>query len=194
MMPMIRSGGTQNVGGASLARGYRGQPETTTARFIEHASLGRVYRTGDLVHRDARGDFHYHGRIDAQVKLRGYRIELGAVEARLAAHPSVLEAACTVEGEGAQRRLVAHAVARSGATIDESGLRAALARDDVQLALGKPRVARQDHAALRRQVPNPVISSAGVQGLRTGVKYLIELGYFKDVSIDSVLDLRHQPA
>jgi non-ribosomal peptide synthetase-like protein len=117
------------VGGASLARGYRGQPETTTARFIEHASLGRVYRTGDLVHRDARGDFHYHGRIDAQVKLRGYRIELGAVEARLAAHPSVLEAACTVEGEGAQRRLVAHAVARSGATIDESGLRAALARE-----------------------------------------------------------------
>lgn len=49
-------------------------------------------------------------------------------------------------------------------------------------------------AALRRQVPNPVISAAGVQGLRTGVKYLIELGYFKGVSIDSVLDLRHQPA
>jgi len=49
-------------------------------------------------------------------------------------------------------------------------------------------------AALRRQVPNPVISTAGVQGLRTGVKYLIELGYFKDVSIDNVLDLRHQPA
>ena len=117
------------VGGASLARGYRGQPETTAARFIEHPTLGRVYRTGDLVHRDARGDFHYHGRIDAQVKLRGYRIELGAVEARLAAHPSVLEAACTVEGEGAQRRLVAHAVARAGATIDEGELRAALARE-----------------------------------------------------------------
>ena len=121
------------VGGASLARGYRGQPETTAARFIEHPALGRVYRTGDLVHRGARGDFHYHGRIDAQVKLRGYRIELGAIEARLAAHPSVREAACTVEGEGPRRRLVAHVVpasdgARPGA-IDEDTLRAFVAEE-----------------------------------------------------------------
>ncbi len=107
------------IGGASLARGYRRQPETTAARFIAHPTLGRVYRTGDLVHRDANGDFHYHGRIDAQVKLRGYRIELGAVEARLAAHPEVIEAACTVEGEGARRRLVAHVVrAADGGNLD----------------------------------------------------------------------------
>lgn len=110
------------VGGASLARGYRGQPETTAARFIEHPTLGRVYRTGDLVHRDATGDFHYHGRIDAQVKLRGYRIELGAIEARLAAHPSVIEAACTVEGEGARRRIVAHVVHAPGADTDDADL------------------------------------------------------------------------
>ena len=122
------------VGGASLARGYRGQPETTAARFVEHCTLGRVYRTGDLVHRDARGDFHYHGRIDAQVKIRGYRVELGAIEAKLAAHPSVLEAACTVEGTGAQRRLVAHVVARratmyDAASIDADALRAFLAAE-----------------------------------------------------------------
>lgn len=100
------------IGGISLARGYRGQAATTASRFIMHPTLGRVYRTGDLVHRDQRGQFHYHGRIDAQVKLRGYRVELGAVEARLAAHPLVREAACTIEGEGAQRKLVAHVVTR----------------------------------------------------------------------------------
>jgi acyl-coenzyme A synthetase/AMP-(fatty) acid ligase len=115
------------VGGASLARGYRGQPETTAARFIDHPLLGRVYRTGDLVHRDAGSAFHYHGRIDAQVKLRGYRVELGAVEARLAAHPSVIEAACTVEGEGSQRRLVAHVVLAAGAALDADALRAFVA-------------------------------------------------------------------
>ena len=117
------------VGGASLARGYRGQPETTAARFIEHPTLGRVYRTGDLVHRDSRGEFHYHGRIDAQVKLRGYRIELGAVEAALAAQDGVLEVACTVEGEGARRRLVAHVVPSAGREIDGDALRAALAQE-----------------------------------------------------------------
>jgi non-ribosomal peptide synthetase-like protein len=118
------------VGGASLARGYRGQPDVTRARFVEHPQLGRVYRTGDLVHRDLRGEFHYHGRIDAQVKLRGYRVELGAIEAKLAAHPSVLEAAATVEDANTPRaRLVAHVVACTGATIDVAQLRDALAAE-----------------------------------------------------------------
>ncbi len=117
------------VGGASLARGYRDRPEVTDARFVRHPRLGRVYRTGDLVERDARGDFRYHGRIDAQVKLRGHRIELGAVEARLAAQPAVLEAACTVEGDGARQRLVAHAVMRPGHALDAAALRAALAAE-----------------------------------------------------------------
>jgi non-ribosomal peptide synthetase-like protein len=115
------------IGGASLARGYRGQPTITRERFIQHPELGRVYRTGDLVHRDARGEFHYHGRIDAQVKLRGYRIELGAVEAKLAALPNVLEAAATVEEANTPRaKLVAHVVARTGATINSDALRDAL--------------------------------------------------------------------
>lgn len=128
------------IGGASLARGYRGQPDTTAARFVAHPTLGRVYRTGDLVHRDAQGVFHYHGRIDAQVKLRGYRIELGAIEARLAAHPTVVEAACTVEEDGAEadgavvspavgRRLVAHVVMREGAASDSDALRAFVAEE-----------------------------------------------------------------
>ncbi len=124
-----QSHGELVIGGASLARGYRGQPETTAARFIEHPMLGRVYRTGDLVHRDARGEFHYHGRIDAQVKLRGYRVELGAIEAKLAAHASVLEAAATVEGDAARPLLVAHVVARDGHAIDADALRAFVAAE-----------------------------------------------------------------
>lgn len=48
--------------------------------------------------------------------------------------------------------------------------------------------------ALKRQIPHPVISKAGVQGLRNGGKYLVELGYFKENPVDKVLDLRYQPA
>ncbi len=110
------------IGGLSLARGYRGQAATTASRFIMHPTLGRVYRTGDLVHRDQRGEFHYHGRIDAQVKLRGYRVELGAVEARLAAHPLLLQAACAIEGEGTRRALVAHVVTREDCALSNAQL------------------------------------------------------------------------
>lgn len=48
--------------------------------------------------------------------------------------------------------------------------------------------------ALKRQFPNPVISPAGVDGLKNGVKYLIELGYLNTNITDDVLDLRYQPA
>jgi non-ribosomal peptide synthetase-like protein len=130
-LPEVADGvhGELVIGGASLARGYRGQPDVTATRFVEHPTLGRVYRTGDLVHRDAGGTFHYHGRIDAQVKLRGHRVELGAVEARLAAQPGVLEAACAVQGIGAGQRLEAHVVMRAGATLDAAALRATLAQE-----------------------------------------------------------------
>ncbi len=87
------------LGGVGLARGYRGRPQVTAQKFQEHPQLGRIYRTGDRVHQDPKGRFVYLGRIDAQVKLRGYRIELEAIEARLAEHPGVREAACVVQGE-----------------------------------------------------------------------------------------------
>lgn len=47
--------------------------------------------------------------------------------------------------------------------------------------------------ALKRQSPDPIINAAGASGIRGGVKYLIELGYFKDNIADQVLDLKYQP-
>jgi len=98
------------LSGAGLARGYRNRPELTAAKFPVHPRFGRIYRTGDLVHRDGEGNFYYQGRIDSQVKLRGYRIELEAIEARLAEIGGVREAACHVQEDGGQSLLVAFIV------------------------------------------------------------------------------------
>jgi non-ribosomal peptide synthetase-like protein len=87
------------LGGIGLARGYRNRPEQTAAKFISHPRLGRIYRTGDLVHRAADGAYFYHGRADTQVKIRGYRIELEEIEMRLAACHGVRSAACTVQDD-----------------------------------------------------------------------------------------------
>jgi len=116
------------IGGIGLARGYHKRPELTAQKFPEHPRLGRIYRTGDLVHRDADGRFFYHGRIDSQVKLRGYRVELEAIEARLAECPGVREAACHVQGNGSHQTLVAfvvpdNCVAPSFADLKESLLK-----------------------------------------------------------------------
>ena len=108
------------MGGPGLARGYRHQPEVTAQKFPLHPAFGRLYRTGDLVHRAPDGAHHYHGRIDAQVKLRGYRIELEAVETRLVEHPGIRAAACTVQGEGSRQALVAFVVAEATADVPDA--------------------------------------------------------------------------
>ncbi len=98
------------LGGVGLALGYHNRPELNTAKFPLHSGFGRIYRTGDLVHRQADGAFVYHGRIDSQVKLRGYRIELEAIETCLSECEGVREAACRLQGEGVQQTLAAFIV------------------------------------------------------------------------------------
>lgn len=98
------------LSGDGLALGYLGEPDKTRASFPHHPELGRIYRTGDLVHCGPDGAFVSHGRIDSQVKVRGYRIELEAVEACLARCEGVREAAVRVQGQGVAQVLTAHVV------------------------------------------------------------------------------------
>jgi amino acid adenylation domain-containing protein len=108
------------LGGAGLALGYLGKPDLTARAFVPDpfsaAPGARLYRTGDLVRFRSDGQLEFLGRADRQVKVRGFRIEPGEVEAQLAEHPEVREAA-VVPYEAAPRdlRLAAYLVA-AGAT------------------------------------------------------------------------------
>jgi non-ribosomal peptide synthetase-like protein len=114
------------LGGAGLARGYHRRPDLTSQRFLEHPTLGRIYRSGDLAHRTG-GVFHVHGRLDSQVKLRGHRVELEEIEARLTTCAGVLEAACRLQDAGLTQVLVAFVVpAPDDAPPDEEKMRQTL--------------------------------------------------------------------
>lgn len=83
------------LGGGHVGSGYYNDPERTAAAFVQDPMEPNyrkiVYRTGDLVQRDAQGMLHFKGRVDNQVKHMGYRIELEEIEAAFNALDAVQE-------------------------------------------------------------------------------------------------------
>ncbi len=94
----VRAVGEIGIAGAGVARGYFNQPAATARRFVPNPFAAelpgdRLYRSGDLGRFRADGLIEILGRVDGQVKIRGFRVEPGEIEAALAAHPDVREAA-----------------------------------------------------------------------------------------------------
>lgn len=80
------------IGGIGLAQGYKNDDTKTKNAFIEHPTLGRLYKTGDHGVLRKEGYIEFLGRKDQQIKIRGYRVELGEVSNQLLEHKNVQQA------------------------------------------------------------------------------------------------------
>jgi len=111
------------VRGTSLALGYYNNPEKTAAAFVQNPLNKRypeiIYRTGDLVKYNERGEILYCSRKDFQIKHMGHRIELGEIETAVSSLDGI-ELCCTLYDEGRQKIVLFYTGSLEGKEISES--------------------------------------------------------------------------
>jgi len=86
------------VRGTGVALGYYNNPEKTQEVFVQNPLHNfyedKIYRTGDIVRYNERGEIEFVSRKDFQVKHNGNRIELGEIEVVINSLPDVSIATC----------------------------------------------------------------------------------------------------
>ncbi|MCI9038301.1 MAG: amino acid adenylation domain-containing protein [Clostridia bacterium] len=85
------------VRGSFLAQGYYNNPVQTQKVFVQNplnqAYPEIIYKTGDIVKENERGELIYLSRKDFQIKHMGYRIELGEIETAINAIDNIVACA-----------------------------------------------------------------------------------------------------
>lgn len=108
------------VRGTGVALGYYNNVEKTRDAFVQNPQHDlyedKIYRTGDIVKYNRRGELEFVSRKDFQVKHNGNRIELGEIEVAVNALDGVTGAACIHDSQ--EDKIVLYYTTASGDELD----------------------------------------------------------------------------
>lgn len=89
------------VRGSGVALGYYNNKAKTEDVFVQNPLHDlyedKIYRTGDIVKYNKRGELEFVSRKDFQIKHKGNRIEMGEIEVAVNSIPGVTNAACVFD-------------------------------------------------------------------------------------------------
>jgi len=114
--------GELHVGGAGIARGYLNMPALTAEKFISNPYnlAQKIYKTGDMVKFNHKGELIYVGRKDDQFKIRGYRVELSEVEGAIRKLEEVKSCFVTViENQSGHKQIIAFNILNQKISVQE---------------------------------------------------------------------------
>ena len=107
-------------GTSFFSLGYYNNKEKTSEAFVQNPLHDlyedKIYRTGDIVKYNSRGELEFVSRKDFQVKHNGNRIELGEIEVAINALDDVTNAACIHDSE--EDKIVLYYTTASGNELD----------------------------------------------------------------------------
>ena len=103
------------VRGPQVMRGYWNRPDETAKVMLPEGWL----RTGDIGHMDARGYVFIEDRKKDMINVSGFNVYPNEVEAAVASHPGVLEAAAVAQSDPRSGEVVAVFVVRKDPALTE---------------------------------------------------------------------------
>ncbi|MBK9331726.1 MAG: amino acid adenylation domain-containing protein [Ignavibacteria bacterium] len=118
-----RAAGELYLGGVNISLGYVNNKTFTDEKFTDDIFSdkpgGKMYRSGDLVKYNSKGELVFLGRSDEQVKFRGFRIELGEIESVINTLNGIKSSIVLLrEDKPGNKRLTAYIVQDSNAAQD----------------------------------------------------------------------------
>lgn len=91
------------VRGTGLSVGYYADKDKSAKAFLQNPLHDnyedKIYRTGDIVCYNERGEILCFGRADNQIKIMGHRVELGEIETTINSHDKVQNSACVFKND-----------------------------------------------------------------------------------------------
>lgn len=103
VLPGSDDEGVLYVRGSFLGLGYYNNPKKTEEAFVQNPLNDKypeiLYRTGDIVSYNERGELLFKGRKDHQIKHMGHRIELGEIENGASAIEGIERVCCLYNEE-----------------------------------------------------------------------------------------------
>jgi len=135
---------------AGLMPGY--QNDDGTMKPLD----GRVYRTGDVVRRDADGYLTFIGRADDVFKASDYRISPFEVESTLIEHPDVMECAVVPSPDRTRHAVVKAFVALRAGTEPSAQVALSIFRHSRRVLAPYKRVRRLEFAELPKTISGKI--------------------------------------
>ncbi len=183
------------LAGVQLSRGYHRRQGLTAERFVADpfgAAGTRLYRTGDVVKWNPRGQLMYLGRLDSQVKVRGLRIELGEIETALVAQQTIVQAVVIVHDGEFGQQLVGYVVPAGGRLIDVESVRATAGRSlpqymvpDVLMVLDELPLTASGKLD-RNALPAPAFTKREFRGPTTRVERIVTSAFSDILGVEQV--------
>jgi amino acid adenylation domain-containing protein len=111
--------------GLGVALGYLNENEKSKDFFYsEKIADGLIYRTGDLVQQNGKGELKFIGRKDNQIKLRGYRISLEEIKTHIVELGSVSDALVLRQSfDAGDQLLVAYILLKENCQLDVNAVK-----------------------------------------------------------------------